>query len=72
MIVSRVVVIGLFLVAGVGFVVVEALSRRPDSTVPSFGDLTAAVLSFEVGRVPVGRIAVYGFWWWVGWHFFAR
>ena len=25
-----------------------------------------------VGKVPVGRIALLGFWWWMGWHFFAR
>jgi hypothetical protein len=70
--VSRVVVICLFLVAGVGLVIVEVLSRRPDSTVPSFGDLVATVLGVQVGRIPVGRIGVYGFWWWVGWHFLAR
>lgn len=70
--VSRLVIISLFILAALLFVVIEALSRRPESSVPSFGDLTAAVLSFEVGRVPVGRLSVYGFWWWVGWHFFAR
>jgi hypothetical protein len=70
--VSRMVIVGLFVAAGMGFVVVEALSRRQDSTVPGFGDLTATVLRFRLGRVPVGRIGVYGFWWWVGWHFFAR
>jgi hypothetical protein len=25
-----------------------------------------------VGKVPVGRIAVLGFWWWAGFHFLAR
>ncbi|WP_344082550.1 DUF6186 family protein [Luedemannella helvata] len=66
------IIIGLFAVAGVAFLVVEVLARRPGSTIPTFGDLTAAILRFEVSRIPVGRIGVYGFWWWVGWHFFAR
>ena len=26
----------------------------------------------RVGPVPVGRLGMYGFWWWVGWHLFAR
>jgi hypothetical protein len=30
------------------------------------------VMQYQVGKVPVGRVAVLGFWWWVGWHFFAR
>jgi len=30
------------------------------------------VMRYQAGRMPVGRIAVYGFWWWLGWHFFAR
>jgi hypothetical protein len=29
-------------------------------------------MAYQVGRVPVGREAVLGFWWWAGWHFFAR
>ena len=69
---TTVVVISLFALAGVAFGVVEVLARRPESTIPTFGDLTAAVLRFEVNRIPVGRIGVYGFWWWGGWHFFAR
>lgn len=69
---SRVVVIGLFLSALLLFAAVEWRARRPGSTIPTLGDLIAFVLEYQVGRVPVGRIAVYGFWWWVGWHFFAR
>src|SRR5262249_37667187 len=65
--VSRFIVIGLFIVAALLFVAMQALSRRPESHVPSFGDLTATVLSYEVGRIPVGRIGVYGFYWWLGW-----
>ena len=47
-------------------------SRRGGSRVPKFADIAGFVMAYRVGRVPVGRIAVLGFWWWVGWHFFAR
>jgi Family of unknown function (DUF6186) len=69
---SRVLIISAFLLAFFAFAVVEWLSRREDSKIPSMGDVTAFVMQYEVGRLPVGRVAVYGFWWWVGWHFFAR
>lgn len=69
---SRLIVISLFGAAAVAFVVVGWLSRREHSRIPGFSDLTGVVLGYRVGRVPVGRIAVLGFWWWVGWHFFAR
>ena len=32
----------------------------------------AYVMRYEVGRLPVGRIGVFGLWWWMGWHFLAR
>jgi Family of unknown function (DUF6186) len=51
---------------------VELRARSPESKIPSFGDLCAFVMGYRVGRLPVGRIAVFGFWWWVGWHFIAR
>jgi hypothetical protein len=70
--VSRIVVIVGFVVAFVIFGVLEALARRPGSRIPTFGDVCAYVMQYEVGKVPVGRIGVLGFWWWVGWHFFAR
>jgi hypothetical protein len=68
----RLTVITLFILAGLSFAVVAWLARREDSKIPSFGDLTGFVMSYQVGRVPVGRVAVLGFWWWAGWHFFAR
>jgi hypothetical protein len=52
--------------------VLEWRARRPDPPVPTLGDLGAHVQGYQVGRLPLGRIAVLGFWWWVGWHFFAR
>ena len=69
---SRIMIISLFLAAASGFVVVGWLSRREGSRIPSFGQLSGFVMQYQVGRLPVGRIAVLGFWWWVGWHFFAR
>ena len=72
MMLSRILVISAFLLGLVAFAVVEWLSRREDSKIPSMGEVTAFVMQYEVGRLPVGRVAVYGFWWWVGWHFFAR
>ncbi len=69
---SAVVIISLFVLGAIGFVVVTWLSRRENSKIPTFGDLGGFVMAYQVGKVPVGRIAVLGFWWWVGWHFFAR
>jgi hypothetical protein len=68
----RLAVITLFILAGLTFAVVAWRSRRPDSNIPTLGDIAGFVMAYEVGRVPVGRVAVLGFWWWVGWHFFAR
>jgi len=70
--VSRTIVIAGFLAAIVGCAVVEALARRKDSRIPTLGDVCAYVMGYEVGRVPVGRIGFFGFWWWLGWHLFAR
>ena len=64
--------IGGFLVAFALFGVVEWRARREGSKIPTLGDVTGFVMQYEVGRLPVGRIAVFGFWWWLGWHFFAR
>jgi hypothetical protein len=69
---SRVIVISLFSLAGLGFIVFALLARRPGSRIPSLGAVSGFVMDYRVGRVPVGRVAVLGFWWWLGWHFFAR
>ena len=68
----KAVILSLFALGGLAIVVVSWLSRRENSRIPSFGDLSGFVMAYQVGRVPVGRIAVLGFWWWLGWHFFAR
>jgi Family of unknown function (DUF6186) len=69
---SRVIVITLFLLSAVALAGVGLMSRREGSKIPTLGELSGVVMQYEVGRVPVGRVAVLGFWWWVGWHFFAR
>jgi hypothetical protein len=60
-----------FVLAGLLIVAVEWVARRTRQ-IPSLGDMAAVVMTHEVGRIPVGRVAVFGFWWWVGWHFLAR
>jgi Family of unknown function (DUF6186) len=69
---SRLLAISGFVVAALLFALVEWAARREESKIPTMGDLAAFVMQYEVSRVPVGRVAVLGFWWWVGWHFFAR
>jgi hypothetical protein len=69
---TRGIAIGMFVLAGLALAGVELVSRREGSKIPSLGALCGFVLQYRAGRMPVGRIALYGFWWWVGWHFFAR
>jgi Family of unknown function (DUF6186) len=69
---SRLLAISAFLLAAVLVAVVEVLARREGSKIPTVGDMCAAVMRYEAARLPVGRIAVFGLWWWLGWHFFAR
>lgn len=68
----RTVAIAGFLVALALFVVVEWAARREGSRIPTLGELCAHLMRYEVGSVPVGRIGLFGFWWWLGWHFLAR
>ncbi|MFC6017331.1 DUF6186 family protein [Plantactinospora solaniradicis] len=68
----KLLAIGGFTAALLLFVVVEWAARREGSRIPTLGDVCAYVMQYEVGPVPVGRIALLGFWWWMGWHFFAR
>ena len=51
---------------------VEFASRREGSKIPSVASLCGFVMQYRAGKMPVGRIAIYGFWWWIGWHLFAR
>jgi hypothetical protein len=69
---SRMITMALFGLAFALVAFVEVAGRREGSKVPTLGDVCAVVMHYRVGRLPVGRIAMFGFWWWVGWHFFAR
>ena len=70
--ITRVVIISLYTLGALGVGLVAWLSRRESSRLPSLGEICGFVMDYRVGKVPVGRIAVLGFWWWVGFHFFAR
>jgi hypothetical protein len=70
--VTRIVAIGVFAIVTVLGSTVEIIARRPGSKVPSLADICGFVMRYRAGGMPVGRIAIYGFWWWLGWHFFAR
>jgi hypothetical protein len=69
---TRTLAIGVFLLAAMLAGGVEFAARREGSRIPSLGAIAGFVMRYRAGRMPVGRIAVYGFWWWIGWHFFAR
>jgi hypothetical protein len=69
---TRMLAIAGFVLAGLMVALVEWYARRENSKIPTMSDVAAFVMQYEAGRLPVGRIAVLGFWWWVGWHFFAR
>lgn len=53
-------------------VTLEVTGRREGSRVPTLAKLCGFVMRYRVGPVPLGRVALLGFWWWVGFHFFAR
>jgi hypothetical protein len=68
----RLLAIAGFTLAFAIFAFVEVMARRPKSRIPTLGDLSGFVMRYQVGGLPVGRIGLFGFWWWIGWHFFAR
>jgi hypothetical protein len=70
--VTRVLAIAGFVGVLITLAGVEIAARREGSKIPTVAELCGFVMRYQVGRLQVGRIAVYGFWWWVGWHFFAR
>jgi hypothetical protein len=69
---TRALAIAAFAAAFLGFAAVEWAARREGSRVPTIGDIGGFVMRYRTGGLPVGRIAVYGFWLWLGWHLFAR
>ncbi len=72
MIFSRVIAIAGFVAAMLAAAGVEMVSRRPGSKFRRWLRSSASSCGYRAGRMPIGRIAVYGFWWWLGWHFLAR
>jgi hypothetical protein len=64
---SRAVSITLFGLVAVGILTLDLLARRPESKLPTFGEVFGLL-----SRTRVGRVLVLGFWAWSGWHFFAR
>jgi hypothetical protein len=69
---TRIIAIGIFILIGLGLGGLEVIARREGSRIPTLGALCGFVMRYRTGRMPVGRIALLTFWWWVGWHFFAR
>ncbi|GAA2617773.1 hypothetical protein GCM10010399_55930 [Dactylosporangium fulvum] len=69
---GQVLIAAAFAVALGLFGVVEFFARREGSKVPTLGEVCGVVMRYRVGPLPVGRIAMFGFWWWLGWHFLAR
>lgn len=55
---------GILFLAGVGL---EAIGRRPGSTVPTLGALVTRAM-----RSRSGRVGIIAGWAWIGLHFFAR
>ncbi|HEX6685838.1 MAG TPA: DUF6186 family protein [Candidatus Limnocylindrales bacterium] len=70
--VTRTLVIAGFIAAALAAVALEWVARREGSRVPRLGDVAAVIMRYEVGGLPVGRLALLGFWLWIGWHFLAR
>jgi uncharacterized protein DUF6186 len=69
---TRFLVISGFVAATLVALAVGYLASRPDSRIPRLGDIAAVVMRYDVGGLPVGRLALLGFWFWCGWHFLAR
>lgn len=67
--VASLVAYGLALVV---IAVLEVAGRREGSRVPTLSRLCGFVMRYRLGPVPLGRVALLGFWWWVGFHLFAR
>lgn len=68
---TRWIAVGGFVLAALLVLAVEWVARRYRK-IPTLSDMAAVIMTHEAGRIPVGRVAVFGFWWWVGWHFLAR
>lgn len=70
--VSRVVTLIAYALALALIGALEIAGRREGSRVPTLAQICGFVMRYRIGPVPLGRVALLGFWWWVGFHFFAR
>ena len=70
--VTRFLAIAGFASVAVAAIVLELIARREGSRVPRMGDIAGVVMRYEMGGLPVGRLAMLGLWMWCGWHFLAR
>lgn len=68
---TRLLAIGGFILVALLIAGIEWAARRY-RRIPTLSDMAAVIMTHEVGQIPVGRVAIFGFWWWVGWHFLAR
>jgi hypothetical protein len=69
---TRLLAISGFVLAALVALVIGYLASRPSGRIPRMGDIAAVVMRYDVGGLPVGRLALLGFWFWCGWHFLAR
>lgn len=69
---TRFLAIAGFIGVAVAAIVLEWVARREGSRIPRLGDVAAVIMRYEMGGLPVGRLALLGFWMWCGWHFLAR
>jgi hypothetical protein len=63
----RAAIVAAFAVILAVAVAVDLQARRPGAVVRPLGAALAAAL-----RTRTGRVAVFGAWLWLGWHFLAR
>jgi len=66
-VISRLVVISVFVAFGVAAIVIDSMAHRPGSRLVP----VAVLLQSAMGRRTV-RIAVLLVWWWLGWHFLVE
>ena len=64
---SRWITIAGFALIAVALVAVHFYGRKPNTRVPSLGELCGYVI-----RDRWGRVGLLLGWWWLGWHFLAR
>ncbi len=69
---TRLLAISGFVLAGILGIAVGYAASRPGSRIPRLGEIASFVMRYDVGGLPVGRLALLGFWFWCGWHFLAR